>query len=128
MRRRIFIVSAKDLKAADFTGKSDPFVVVLHRGKQVFKTRVKKNTLCPTWNEDFEFTFDANERSPLILRCYDWDRFSSDDFLGETKIDVMALMKEGSHEFDLGEGENEEGKKKSYFKYVGGKLKILVVR
>ena len=107
-------------------GKSDPFCEVSHGRKVLLKTKIIKNTLNPTWNEDFMIKFDTNDRSPLIIRCYDWDRIGSNDFLGEAKIELATLRKPGSYEVELGKGEIN-GRKKSYFKYVGGKLKILVI-
>jgi Ca2+-dependent lipid-binding protein len=47
------IVSAEDLVVADalFGGKSDPYVVV-KLGNEKFKTKVKKNTLNPEFDEE----------------------------------------------------------------------------
>jgi Ca2+-dependent lipid-binding protein len=48
------VLKARDLKAADKTGKSDPFVTV-KRGSENCKTSVIDKTLNPIWNEVFIF-------------------------------------------------------------------------
>ena len=50
-------MQGKDLAARDLTGLSDPYVriTLLPDKKKRLHTRVKRRTLCPTWNETFFF-------------------------------------------------------------------------
>lgn len=50
----INLVNARNLKAADLNGKSDPYVIFLV-GDQSAKSSVIKKTLDPEWNEMFAF-------------------------------------------------------------------------
>ena len=45
----------------DRNGASDPYIIAAHAGKILFKTKVKKNTLNPVWDENFT----TNLRMPL---------------------------------------------------------------
>lgn len=49
------LLSAKNLKAVDKTGTSDPFVKFIVNGEQVHKSAVIKKELNPVWkNETFQ--------------------------------------------------------------------------
>jgi Ca2+-dependent lipid-binding protein len=52
------VIEARDLKAADFGGTSDPYcelrvVSMAPTQGTVQRTRVIPKTLCPIWNEEF---------------------------------------------------------------------------
>jgi len=86
---KIEIVSATNLKNADFMGKSDPYVVckmVKQDGTdvEVFKTTTKDNDLNPEWNE--EKIFDYAEGSDIGCQVWDSDYLTSDDPLGKVSI------------------------------------------
>ncbi|KAJ5072917.1 c2 domain-containing protein [Anaeramoeba ignava] len=81
-----------DLPAMDRTGTSDPYVTLKH-GQEFFKTKKIMKTLNPKWPEGQEiYTFALGKQEefekalPLHVECYDWDRFSSDDFIGQFDI------------------------------------------
>ncbi|KAJ5068616.1 c2 domain-containing protein [Anaeramoeba ignava] len=59
-----------------------------------FKTKVIKKTLNPTWNETFEYKGSFDTIKKMIITVFDWDRFSSNDYLGTVKINVKKLFKE----------------------------------
>jgi Ca2+-dependent lipid-binding protein len=76
---------------------SDPYVVI-RLGEQTRKTRVKKKTLNPIWDEGFTFT-DVSYRdySLLTVEVFDEDRFpkfKQKDFLGKAEIDLQPLLEE----------------------------------
>ena len=68
-------------------GSSDPYVE-LSVGGQIERTRVKKNTLQPRWNERFQFRIIDPTREALALHVYDHDSINigSRDFLGSLTV------------------------------------------
>jgi len=100
------VVEAKDLIAADFGGKSDPYVVLNLGGRQK-KTSVKDATLSPTWNEEFVWDIEHEYSTTIRFECYDSDRFTKDDVLG---VAVLTLPTTADQLSDLWvELENVDG-------------------
>ena len=70
----------------------DPYVKVklIHKGKtaQKWKSSVKKNTMVPTFNEEFQFNVFDMDLSQVLLEftLMDYDRFSHDDLVGTIKV------------------------------------------
>ncbi|KAG6839083.1 hypothetical protein C0991_006136, partial [Blastosporella zonata] len=61
----------------------DPFAVISF-GKKVFRTRVVRHSLNPTWDEKLLFHVRRYEtRWEVRVRVSDWDKISSNDFVGE---------------------------------------------
>ena len=67
--------------------------------KRKFETKVHRKTLNPFFNETFAFkgvpyseTFDKT----LVFACFDYDRFSKHDQIGEVKVSVAFLVLCGS--------------------------------
>ena len=56
----ITIIAAKELRAADRNGTSDPFIIA-RLNKEVFRTKTIYKTLDPEWNE--EYTFNKSKSS-----------------------------------------------------------------
>nr|XP_027080842.1 synaptotagmin-5-like isoform X2 [Coffea arabica] len=72
----VTVISAEDLPATDFMGKSDPFVVLeMKKSKQKNKTRVLNDTLNPVWNQTFDFVVEDGLHDLLMLEVYDHDTF-----------------------------------------------------
>ncbi|XP_071918155.1 synaptotagmin-5-like isoform X2 [Coffea arabica] len=75
----VTVISAEDLPATDFMGKSDPFVVLeMKKSKQKNKTRVLNDTLNPVWNQTFDFVVEDGLHDLLMLEVYDHDTFGKD--------------------------------------------------
>jgi len=81
----IEIVEARNLKSADLNGFSDPYVII--KGTKT-KTNIVKKTLNPTWNFSTELPISSFEK--LTFQIYDWDRFSTDDLIGEVSLDYFG--------------------------------------
>lgn len=72
----------------DKGGTSDPYAVIKSNfNKQQFKTKTIKKTLCPEWNQTFEF-YTSKPTGHILIKVWDKDRWTSDDLLGEAVIPV----------------------------------------
>lgn len=98
---RISVVSAKDLRAADWSfggGKSDPYCICkLISGSQVrsqFKTATIKKTLSPEWHH--EATLEGcRPGDRLEFTVYDYDLVGADDLLGTASIEYEEFFPHG---------------------------------
>ncbi|CAK9804677.1 SYT9 [Anthophora plagiata] len=91
-RLTVTVIKARNLKAMDITGSSDPYVKVdlLCQGKRIKKqkTTVRKKTLFPVYNEILVFDVPAEniEDVSLIVKVIDYDRIGSNELMGCTAI------------------------------------------
>ncbi|KAF8072329.1 phosphatidylserine decarboxylase-domain-containing protein [Lyophyllum atratum] len=70
----------------------DPFVVVSF-GKKVFRTRVIRHSLNPTFEEKLLFHVRRYETSFSVqLAVHDWDKLSSNDHIGDANFEVRELI------------------------------------
>eukprot|EP00940_MAST-03C_sp_MAST-3C-sp2_P002764 g2764.t1 len=105
------ILRAANLPACDPSLRkkrgSDPFVK-LQCGDQKYRTKVKKNTLNPTFNERFQFTFDnraACEAAAISIDVIDWDRFTRNDTMSRCLLkDFSRVNGEQMIPLDDGKG------------------------
>lgn len=84
------IIEAKDLQNKDLFGKSDPMATVW-LNKPKLKTRTKKSTLNPVWNEVFEFTVFDKVAENLNVSIENVNMASKNEPLGNVVIDLKDL-------------------------------------
>ncbi|CAK7205058.1 Tricalbin-2 [Sporothrix eucalyptigena] len=88
---RVDVLDAENLPAADSNGKSDPYCKFDLHGTEVFKSKVIKKTLNPTWNEFFEIPVPSRIGANFNLKVYDYDFADRPDFLGGAPIQLDQL-------------------------------------
>eukprot|EP01101_Sappina_pedata_P009064 TRINITY_DN5166_c0_g1_i1.p1 TRINITY_DN5166_c0_g1~~TRINITY_DN5166_c0_g1_i1.p1 ORF type:complete len:180 (+),score=53.54 TRINITY_DN5166_c0_g1_i1:51-590(+) len=95
---RVRITQANEIKAADYCGTSDPYLIV-RIGNNFERTKTVKKTLNPQWNEDFVFYLEPNpdnKKEPLVnmafLELWDQDSFSKDDIMGRGSFGFANLQ------------------------------------
>ncbi|XP_043922532.1 fer-1-like protein 6 isoform X2 [Protopterus annectens] len=86
---RVYVVAAFNLTPADPDGKSDPYIVI-KLGKTEIKDRDNyiPKQLNPVFGRSYELQATFPSESLLTLMIYDYDLIGTDDFIGETKIDL----------------------------------------
>ena len=88
---RLDVLDAADLPAADRNGYSDPYCKFNLNGKEVYKTKIQKKTLHPSWNEFFECPVKSRTAANFKVSVLDWDMGDKDDLLGEAMINLDLL-------------------------------------
>ena len=94
---RVKVISATGLLAGDASGFSDPYAK-LHLGGVVHKTHVKKKTLDPEWDEQFDFhgTLAEMVAAPLEVVLSDQDTGGlSKTSLGSVSLSFGAEVLDG---------------------------------
>lgn len=72
----------------------DPFVVISF-SKKIFRTRIIRHSLNPTWDEKLLFHVRRYETSFKVqLTVLDWDKLSSNDHVGDAWLDVGELVQD----------------------------------
>mmetsp|Transcript_41896 Transcript_41896/g.51573 ORF Transcript_41896/g.51573 Transcript_41896/m.51573 type:complete len:251 (-) Transcript_41896:111-863(-) len=75
--------------------ESDPFVEIsINNGKQKKRTKVKKNTKNPEWNETFEFDIKDAVKDKIYFDVYDKDLITKNEKIGTVAfkiIDICAI-------------------------------------
>ncbi|XP_037548619.1 synaptotagmin-7b [Nematolebias whitei] len=92
----VSIIKARNLKAMDIGGTSDPYVKVwlMHKDKRVEKkkTVVMKCCLNPVFNESFPFDVPAHvlRETTIIITVMDKDRLSRNDVIGKVSPSLSS--------------------------------------
>lgn len=88
---RVDILDGADLPSADRNGKSDPYCKFELNGQEIYKTKVQKKTLHPTWNEFFEVSVPSRTGADFKVSVWDYDFADKPDFLGGADINLESL-------------------------------------
>ncbi|KIP05468.1 hypothetical protein PHLGIDRAFT_30925 [Phlebiopsis gigantea 11061_1 CR5-6] len=93
----VHIHSAKDVRAMDADGGSDPYVTMTFSrlGKPLYSTRIIKGDRNPIFEETAVALVDMNTirlREKLSFQLWDSDRMSVDDLLGIAEADILDLI------------------------------------
>ncbi|XP_064632573.1 synaptotagmin 2-like [Lineus longissimus] len=96
-RLLVKVIKARELNAKDLRGNgSDPFVKVwLHPDRWeegIKRTSTEKKTTNPIFGDVFTFKLTEEELhdTKVVAQVWDWDRVSSDDFMGEIIMDLAT--------------------------------------
>ncbi|XP_068170270.1 synaptotagmin-7 isoform X2 [Antennarius striatus] len=101
------IIKARNLKAMDIGGTSDPYVKVwlMHKDKRVEKkkTVTMKRCLNPVFNESFPFDVPAHvlRETTIIITVMDKDRLSRNDVIGKIYLSWKSGPAEVKHWKDM---------------------------
>ncbi|XP_055011437.1 synaptotagmin-7 [Boleophthalmus pectinirostris] len=101
------IIKARNLKAMDIGGTSDPYVKVwlMHKDKRIEKkkTVTMKRCLNPVFNESFPFDVPAHvlRETTIIITVMDKDRLSRNDVIGKIYLSWKSGPAEVKHWKDM---------------------------
>eukprot|EP00761_Pharyngomonas_kirbyi_P010458 gb/GECH01010478.1/.p1 GENE.gb/GECH01010478.1/~~gb/GECH01010478.1/.p1 ORF type:complete len:195 (+),score=26.70 gb/GECH01010478.1/:1-585(+) len=96
---RIEVIEAQDLPKRDILGSSDPYVLIEKIPEGSFfevlvdQTQVIQQNLNPKWNSSFDIEINNCAKEKILLEVFDWDRFTSDDYIGRVVINMKSLYK-----------------------------------
>ncbi|CAF1054759.1 unnamed protein product [Didymodactylos carnosus] len=90
---QVTIVEARGLKQQDTFSANDGFVEVYLDKNYKQKTKTKKNSNKPQWNETFVFNHQTGQDT-LFLDVYDQDLLTKDT-IGKTTIDLKKIYDKG---------------------------------
>ncbi|KAL4069403.1 C2 domain-containing protein [Scleroderma citrinum] len=88
---RVDLIGAKDLRAVDRGGKSDPYAVFTLNGQKMFKSQVKKKTLNPDWAEVFNTSVPSRVAADFTVEVFDWNQLEQAKSLGVGRIQLDDL-------------------------------------
>lgn len=101
VRLRITVFNASGLRAADWNGKSDPYVLgeIVGKPHTQFRTKTIERTLDPEWDEE-KIVDDFEVGDELELKVMDEDNkikqaFAGDDFLGSYILTTEEIYPHG---------------------------------
>ncbi|XP_071484880.1 synaptotagmin-6-like [Diadema antillarum] len=106
-RLTLTVIKARNLKAMDITGASDPYVKVslMSQGKRMKKkkTTVKKNTLNPVYNEAmvFDVAPDSMQNICLVVAVVDYDWVGHSELIGVCEVGPNAPAQGSTHWADM---------------------------
>ncbi|KAJ8599790.1 hypothetical protein CTAYLR_004010 [Chrysophaeum taylorii] len=100
---QVHVIEARDLRAQDYGGTSDPYCRAKVLGKTK-KTRVVKKVTSCVFDETLYFNFRdlksaAIEDATVEIEVYDYDYLTAHDLIGKVSFDAKAIHARENHEF-----------------------------
>ena len=99
---KVDVIGCRHVLPADDSGKSDVYVTLQLGEHKKLQTHVQSKTLDPHFEESFELSLEAEERSNptsvdkcLLVKVWDRDRGSRDDFLGQVSLSLGEALGAG---------------------------------
>merc|ERR1711915_38117 len=89
---KINIIKARNLEKKGMFNKADPYVKVSY-GKQEEISVAVNNNLNPEWNFEKVFEFNQSSHKEIMIKVYDKDTLTKDDFMGSTTISTADIPK-----------------------------------
>eukprot|EP00270_Netrium_digitus_P018027 TRINITY_DN6782_c0_g1_i1.p1 TRINITY_DN6782_c0_g1~~TRINITY_DN6782_c0_g1_i1.p1 ORF type:complete len:573 (+),score=172.20 TRINITY_DN6782_c0_g1_i1:120-1838(+) len=90
----VTVKKGKDLVVKDYTGSSDPFVILkMELGKEKYNTKVVQQNLNPEWNESFDLIIQDAAHDLLIMEVWDHDVIGK-DFMGRAALTLSRVLAE----------------------------------
>ena len=85
----IRIIEAKDIKAMNLNGFSDPYCQILFKGDRTsITTSVKKETLSPYWDEFFSLLITNYETDILRIGLLNKNKIKADEEIGYHELEI----------------------------------------
>jgi hypothetical protein len=87
---RLYIIKGVRLQPQDYNGLADPYIT-FKVGKHKLNDKEESlhlKTLEPGFYRSYEFPVTIPGESRLRVKIFDYDRFGSDDLIGQTEIDL----------------------------------------
>ncbi|CAG8457825.1 5831_t:CDS:10 [Ambispora gerdemannii] len=82
---------AENLRGADRSGTSDPYIQFLYNGEKVFRSKTVKKNCNPTFDEKFDLRVLSRKDAKFTFEVYDWNAVTSHEKLGCGTIDINVL-------------------------------------
>lgn len=95
MRLHVKAIEANDVPKMDTIGKSDPYLEFrLSTSSQVWKTKYKKNTYKPVWNQQFDLPITTQGDDVLTVTLYDYDTVSKSDKISYLDFPIRDFVED----------------------------------
>ena len=103
-------LQGQSLKPTDVTllhgATSDPYLIIVQKGKPISKTKVIDHSLEPDWGRE---TVVMKPNVPIEIQCWDHDALKQDDKIGSVVVPFGVFMQDGVHTLLANDG-SEAGK------------------
>eukprot|EP01124_Arcella_intermedia_P008515 TRINITY_DN1538_c0_g2_i2.p1 TRINITY_DN1538_c0_g2~~TRINITY_DN1538_c0_g2_i2.p1 ORF type:complete len:600 (-),score=126.16 TRINITY_DN1538_c0_g2_i2:33-1646(-) len=94
----VMAIKGTNLASKDPNGFSDPYIK-FSLGNTKYNLKKQLKTLNPSW-DDFEWNIPCNHQDVAKFEIWDWDQFTTDDYMGEVKFNLFSLLNEIPKDFD----------------------------
>eukprot|EP00743_Colponemidia_sp_Colp-15_P004344 GILK01004686.1.p1 GENE.GILK01004686.1~~GILK01004686.1.p1 ORF type:complete len:580 (-),score=66.12 GILK01004686.1:161-1879(-) len=106
---RFNITGTKVASKDGFFSKSDPYLTLSRlredgQYQKVHQTEIIKNKRNPKWKEfsiSVQKLCNGDHMRPLLFQCYDWDKNSNHDLIGQFTVSLATILAGGVREFQL---------------------------